>query len=158
MNWNTIIASAFAVIVGVIAFAREWTASQGLRSRIKADVELLDHLPNSSSMRDALTGHIDRNIARLIRQEQDLRRDRGGIALAGVFAIITIWTVVRALDGTDWWWIATGVSGVFTIAGFAVSVPKVKRDERGRAIKESSDSGGVESGDQGTGAPPVSSD
>ena len=137
MNWNAVLTAAFAAIVGLTALIRDWTATQGLRTRIKQEMELLDRLPDSSSMRDELAAHIDRGIAQLVGQEQEERRDPGGIVLALFLAAFTTWTIVRGVDGTDLWFVATAILGLLTIAGFAISVPKVRRDERGRALKES---------------------
>ena len=136
MNWNTVLPGGFAVAVGLIAVAREWASSRGARSRIKQDIDLLGLLPDDSAARDALRTHVDRSISRLIETEQELRRDPSGIALAVFFAMVSVWTVAQAISGSDVWWLATGVAGLFTLAGFAVAVPKVRRDDRGRAIKE----------------------
>lgn len=136
MNWNAIVGGALALALGLISIGREWSGSRGVRSRIKQDLELLGQLPKDSAVRDELRTHVDRSIARLIESEHELRRDPTGMVLAAFLALATTWMVAKAIDGSGLWWVGAGATGLFAVAGFAVSVQKVRRDERGRVIKQ----------------------
>lgn len=106
------------------------------RSRIRDDIEILDRLPAESPAADPLRAHIERSVLRLVESERTHRRDSGGLILTAFFAAATAWAVRAAVTGSDWWFIAVVGLGLFTIAGFATSFPKVPRDERGREIKQ----------------------
>src|SRR5688500_16521604 len=98
----------------------------------------MNQLPTESPIRQRLEEHVLRSLERLVEGEHELRRDPTGIGLTIFFLALTVFLGARAVDGSDIWWVPTAGSGLFTIAGFATSWPKKRRDERGREIKDKS--------------------
>ena len=74
-----------------------WRRGGGLRGRLRADLELLQALPEGSQGRSRLQEHIDATVERLIMVDSSTRRDWLGTVLAAVFLIIA------ALAGVTAW-------------------------------------------------------
>lgn len=136
MQWGPVIAGASTIVVAVTPALREWTAARGVRTRLKQDIELVGLLPAESAARKALEAHIERTVERLVEEEHEMRRDPGGFVLALFFTAVTAFLGMRAIDGSDIWWVPAGLMAIFTIAAFAVSVPKARRTPTGRIIKD----------------------
>lgn len=136
VDWETAIGLGGAVALAALTLAREWATTRSARSRIRDDIEILDKLPAESPAADALRAHIERAILRLVESDQTHRRDPSGLILTAFFVAATAWTVRAAATGSDWWFLAVFGLGLFAIAGFATSFPKVPRDESGREIKK----------------------
>lgn len=136
LDWSSIAVGGLAVAGGAISLTREWSTRNSDRKRIKADLEILKELPDTSAMKSRLQEYIDHSIDGLISSEQKARREPYGIGLGLFFLSLTVWLFFQARDGSYLWWPAVFVGGLFALAGFATGWPKVPRDERGRAIKE----------------------
>jgi hypothetical protein len=139
VDWSSATATGFAVALGVIAVAREWSTNRGARSRIKQDLELLALLPDTSPVKQALAAHIERSVTQLITSDDERRRDWSGFSLAVAFAIVTFALANSALDENGWtrgaWWAAATIVGLLAVTGITSSLRKVRRDERGRDLE-----------------------
>jgi hypothetical protein len=81
VDWETAIGLGGAVALAALTLAREWATTRGARSRIRDDIEILEKLPAESPAVDALRGHIERAILRLVESDQTYRRDPSGLIL-----------------------------------------------------------------------------
>lgn len=141
--------SAVALItlaLGIPAIVLEIVKHLGrksLRDRLKQDIEIRSALRSSfpDSEMPALDKHIQNQVTKLA-EEDEMRRDWAGSALAIYFIVATIGLVVLAIGMaiklSGWWTlllIPAGVSLVFGIVGATESFPKAVRDEKGNRIK-----------------------
>lgn len=109
------------------------------RDRIKQDLELLQLLPEGSKARVKLTEHVENRVLKLIEHDEELRRDPTGIAFSVIFFALAAACIGYAVHGGSWWWLLV-VPGAFllliSISGFSQDVRKLKRDEKGRPVKQ----------------------
>ncbi len=137
MSWETgskIALSALPVLAALMALFR---GRGGRYTRVKQNAELLALLPEGSAARNRLLKYLDDSITALAREEESQRRDPFGTGLAVVFLIGAAITLIFAIDGSGWWWVATATLLVFGVAGLAESATMSERDDRGRRIKPS---------------------
>jgi hypothetical protein len=132
------VADLVIAAMGVIAaFVQTRRNQEKGRSQIRQDVELLNLLPEDSTARDALKGHIDKRIALLISSEEELARSPIGVGIAVTFLVVAIWLAIEAVrEGGLWWFLFAPVAffGIFGLVGLFDSLAKKKRDESGRAL------------------------
>ena len=66
---------------------------------------IYNSLPSDSSSRTKLLAHIDKQIDRLISNEEELTRDRAGVRLAvGILVISAVMVGAAVLEGGIWGW------------------------------------------------------
>jgi hypothetical protein len=139
MDWTAVTVAAitaFGTLVGAVAtLGRDRGDRRGLRARIRADIELAAALPPESTMRDALLQYIDRRLDRLITSEAELRRDWSGAGLAAVIAVGAVISIVFAINTTAWFWLLAVPAGLLAAVGLSESLPRARRDDRGRRIR-----------------------
>jgi|TARA_R110002110_G_scaffold10530_4_gene51827 hypothetical protein len=130
-----VMAASLAVLAGLVAFVREVTARRSRRSKILQELEILNAMPATSSMVEALQHHVDQAIRRLIKDDETSRRDWNGIVLASLFLVGATWSGSEAIDGQWLLWPVTVFLVVFGTVGLSSDFPKAPRDERGRRLK-----------------------
>lgn len=97
-----VVAAVGPVVVAALGFLASSAASRNRHARLKDDAELLKLLPEQSASRRLLEAHIESMIVRLA-DEDEMRREPLGIALALLFLGFAGWTWTLALDGSNWW-------------------------------------------------------
>jgi hypothetical protein len=137
---TTLVANLVIAALGVIAaFAQTRRNQDRGRRQVRQDAELFKLLPEESAARKELLAHIDKQIVRLIRNEDELTRDPTGVLLAIIFLVVAAALVVTSFrEGGIWWFLIVPASffGIFGLVGLGQDLPRRKRDERGRAITE----------------------
>src|SRR5665213_4486975 len=88
MNANAISAIVIAVVGAATAIFQARRGHRGLRGQIEKDLELLSNLPSGSTAAQPLADRIDKSVLRLLDEEEDLRRDPAGVAVAIVLFVI----------------------------------------------------------------------
>lgn len=132
-------------IVGIVAasaavFAAAISAPRILRDvrwSIQRDLEIWKSLPHESASRAGLLRKIDREVKALDVHDQK-RRHPMGIGLGVSFFIIGVALLWLTLSWGGWWWLITPVvlfCLIFGVGGFAISVRKTLRDEKGNTVK-----------------------
>jgi hypothetical protein len=125
-------------ILGLIAAILPYASARARRQAVQNDlhvvVELVQALPEQSTVRPKIEEHAELLAGRLI-ETQEHRRDPAGVALglcliiaAGFGGVLTIGA------GGYWLWllIPAALVGMIGVFGFAQDVTKVKRDSKGR--------------------------
>jgi hypothetical protein len=137
---------AIAVLGVVAAWVQTRRNQGGGRDQVRRDVELFNILPQESTSRNELLVHIDGQITRLVRSEQELTRDPSGVVLAIFIMLVAIALTVTAFREGGYWWllfVPAFFFGILGSVGLGQDLPLRKRDERGRIIKEAPDSNGI---------------
>ena len=133
------------VVIGIVAavaaiFAAVISAPRILRDArwgIQRDLEIWKALPEESAARAGLLKKIDREVKALDVHDQK-RRHPMGIGLGVSFFIIgaaLLWLMI-SLGG--WGWLLSPIvlfCLIFGIGGFAISIRKTIRDEKGNTVK-----------------------
>lgn len=133
------------VIIGMVAAAGLILAAaigaprilRDARWGIQRDLEIWKALPKESAAREDLLKKIDREVKSLDVHDQK-RRNPAGVGLSISFLVIggaLLWLVI--IQGALWW-LASPVALaliIFGLVGFAISVGKTLRDEKGNTIK-----------------------
>ncbi|MFJ3494838.1 hypothetical protein ACIPPJ_14750 [Streptomyces sp. NPDC086091] len=139
MDWGAFASVGVAVVgVGGVMIERRRREPRG-RERIKTDLELLELLPQDSSVIPVLRSHIEDSIKQIIEVEDKKRRDPAGVVLAIAFILIAASLFAASfINGGLYWWLTVpgAVTGIFGLVGLAQDATKRNRDERGRPIAE----------------------
>jgi hypothetical protein len=128
--------SASATLIGVVIAARK---NEGLRSRIKEDVDILSNMKEGTLARDALTAHVDWEVDRLIRSETVGERQWGfGVfALVATLALTALSTWLLSQGGLTLLWLTLTLPFTLVfIYGMIDSFSKLPRDEKGNTIRD----------------------
>jgi hypothetical protein len=135
---TTLVANLVIAALGVIAAFVQTRRNQDRgRSQVRQDVELFNLLPEKSAARSELLTHIDKQVIRLIKNEEELTRDPTGVLLAFIFLLVaSALTVTCFREGGVWWFLIVPASffGIFGLVGLGQDLPRRRRDPRGRAI------------------------
>jgi hypothetical protein len=160
----TVTANIAIAVLGVLA---AWVQTRrnvgGGRDQLRRDVKLYNSLPEESTSRAELLAHIDKQILRLIGNEEELARDPAGIFLAVVILAGAGALSYAAVDLGSIWWILLGPAGFLAIlgsVGLGQDLPRRKRDERGRKVADKGervDAGATQRPENGNDSPPSSS-
>ena len=138
---TTLVANLVIAALGLIAAFVQTRRNQDKgRSQLQQDAELFKILPEESTARSELLVHIDKQVVRLIRNEDELTRDPTGILLAIIFLAVAVALAVTSFrEGGVWWFLIAPASffGIFGLVGLGQDLPRRKRDERGRPITDS---------------------
>lgn len=135
--WTPIVVAGVG-LVGVVV--QQWRQRPVLRDQIKADLEIWQALPAESSVRRDLLVDVDSRVRRLLKEEEELRRDSSGMALGVIMTALFgwlswwIWTIGGSYRLLEIVFIPLALMGVF---GFVESTSKTQRDERGRRQRRS---------------------
>ncbi|MBB5934488.1 hypothetical protein [Streptomyces zagrosensis] len=123
------------VIAVLTIFGGLWQArKRELRSRERAkhDAELLAALPDSSTMKDELTRHIDETIRKMIA-EDSRNHDPFSVALAIVMLLIAGGLIAAAaVNGGAWWWLTApaGLIAIVALPGLVMeSTPRISTQD-----------------------------
>jgi len=133
--WTSGIAVALIGAAGTVVQSRR---RAGARDQIRSDIEIYESLPEASTVRADLLGRIDEQIRALISSERELTRDRSGVVLSCILIAAGGWTTyIATVAGGSWRWFLVGtlLLGVIGLFGFAESVQKVRRDDKGNKVK-----------------------
>ena len=132
MQWSWVTPVAVSVIgVGGAWLQARRGRPQG-RDLLKQDLKLLRQLPPESTARDLLIKHIDDGIVRLIKDEEENRRDPLGIGLAIFFILLGLGFLTAAAYEGGLWWLLTLPAvaiGVLGSVGLRESMVRRKRNE-----------------------------
>lgn len=136
----TLTSNIVIAVLGVLAAWLQTRRTQGKgRNELRQDLDLYNSLPQESDSRDRLLEHIDKQIERLIRREDELSRDPTGISLAIFLLLVTGALSVAAVRERGIWWLLLVPAlffGITASVGLGEDLPRRKRDERGRPIKD----------------------
>ncbi len=140
----TVLVTTLPILAGVLELQRGRGAGRQ-REQLKADVELLSLLPEKSAVRAKLLEHVEKTVERMIHEDEELKRDPSGIAIALFFIATTVVVIAYAFRTDFWWlWLIAVFVGLIGVAGLADSVVLKRRDEKGRALSsESTDEQGA---------------
>lgn len=124
-----------AIVVAIIGSL----SNRGLRTKIAADLEILEKLEPGTESHTALRDHISARVKE-IAGAGEKTRDRFGTAVAIIFVLagLAMIPLVNSLGGGLWnlLHLLTAFLLIFGIPGFFESFKKTHRDEKGRKIKE----------------------
>lgn len=115
---TSILKGAVAVLPTLATLAGLLAGSGRMRNQLKADVDMLQQLPDESEAHRLLLGHVERQLTTLIEWRTNATRDWSGIAAGGVifaaFGAVTWWLFIL----NHWWTFVLGAVGaVFAVAG-----------------------------------------
>ena len=132
----------FVALAGPVVAA----VAQGLRSRygttparrqLHRDLALYGELPEAGRARGLLQVHIEKSVEQLLQDESTKRRDPNGIGIAGLFLVLATLFTYEAIVAGSWawsWWVGAAVLWLIGGVGLGISLKRVERDERGRAL------------------------
>jgi hypothetical protein len=134
MEWKIWVPIIGIALSGLITVYLKRKEQSDVRAAIKIDAEVLNLLPNTSTVREVLIKHIDDRYTQLIHEEGNAQRDPAGVS-AGVFLILVAAAMCfPAVRYGDWyWWIPAIVGfplGLLGIWGFIDSLRQKTRGER----------------------------
>ncbi|MFE9606829.1 hypothetical protein [Streptomyces hokutonensis] len=134
------IAAIIVAIVGVLGVLFERLSRKPRsRDRVRTDLEILSLLPPDSKARDALRGHIDTTIDRIVHVEDMQRRDWPGAVVSVTFLALSGGLWFGAIDrGGAWQWLMVPalLTGLFGVVSTVQTLTLRKRDTYRRAIEE----------------------
>jgi len=134
---SEVLAGVAPSIAAVAGIAFQWWRHGGQRNALIGNLDVYERFPESDT-RTRLLDHISQQVAALIDDEGERRRDPAGIVLALVFLALGGWLTLYGFGRDTWQW-AFAVPGItlliFGVFGFATDVARKKWDERGRVIE-----------------------
>jgi hypothetical protein len=132
---SSVTIAAFGVVGAWLQTRR---SRDGNRAQIKQDLELFELLPEESGARADLLTHIESEITRLIKREDELTRDPSGIGIAIFLLLVGVGLAVPSFRDGGWWWLLVVPAvwfAIFGIVGLGQTIPRRQRDARGNTIK-----------------------
>jgi hypothetical protein len=137
-----ITAAESSVIIATFGVVGIWLQTRrsrdGNRAQIKQDLEILRLLPDESGARADLLTHIESEIGRLIKREDELTRDPPGIRIAIFLLIAGVGCFFLAFINGSRWLLLFALAAYLVISGIvglSQTIPKRQRDAKGNTIK-----------------------
>lgn len=134
---SELVAGIVPSLVALAGIAFQWWRHGGRRSALLRNLDVYGRLPDSD-LRTRLLDHIHKQVAALIEDEDERRRDPAGIVLGLVFVAFGTWLLLYGFGRETWQW-AFVVPGFVVLLlgsyGFVADSTRRKRDERGRVIE-----------------------
>jgi hypothetical protein len=136
---TTAVLVAIIGLLGVVVQTLRTRGGPTWQSTIQSELEILKALPDGAA-RDQFQRYIEHKITERTQAELVRRRDSLGMTLALFLVAIAVVVGVGAWTAGGWWnllQLLTLVLGGFGLVGFAESVAKVERDEKGVRVASS---------------------
>jgi hypothetical protein len=128
VDWETILTAVAGGLAALSRINAPW-AARGRRNEIKHDVELLNVLPDGDA-KMRLEKDINKRIIKMIEEREFRKTDPYALFWMVVFAALTVWTLIKGLEGPNWWFVGTAFMGALTVSAFnSTFFPKRKNDQ-----------------------------
>src|SRR3954447_11492863 len=83
---------AIVAVLGLLGIVlQQWRQRPVLRDQVKSDLEIWSALPEDSSVRTDLLNDIDSRVRRLLKDENELKRDPSGMTLGALMVGLFGW-------------------------------------------------------------------